>query len=320
MNASSAESAGGRPPAPSPHRDAPTRTAGDLHSCLYECRVLHERFAPGGRRFNYRLFYLALDLDELPELDRRLHLLSINRANVFSVRERSLLPIAEPAHRPSAGAASARLTSTLPAPDGLTLKQRALAFCAAHGVPLTADARVTLITLPRFLGYEFNPVSFYFCQDRDGTPRAAIAEVTNTFREVKPFFVPLHAGAGATPAFRVRVPKHFYVSPFSSVEVEFDFHLRLPDGRLALQIDDYESGRRVLHSALVGQRVALGDGRLAWFLIKYPCLTPLVVARIHWQALRLWLRRVPFFRKAEHAEHQRDLYRPDASIAPRPLS
>lgn len=310
--------------APPPHRPAAGNTlaisTGDRHrartdSCLYACRVLHHRLAPRQHRFAYRLFYLCLDLDELAALGR-LRLLRFNRAGIFSIHERDFLPIGEPLHRPAASPVrDAHGTAATPASQ---LKDRVLAFCAAHGVHLEPDAHVQLVTLPRLFGYQFNPVSFYFCFDRNGTPRAAIAEVTNTFREVKPYFLPLAASPTTPPAFRLRVPKHFYVSPFSSVDVEFDFTLRAPGRRLTVQIDDYAAGQRTLHSTLTGDRVELSDRRLAWYLLEYPFLTLGVVARIHWQAARLWLKRLPVFAKAAASERQRDLYRPHLSISHRP--
>jgi DUF1365 family protein len=259
------------------------------------------------------LFYLCIDLDDVPALARRLRLLSFDRAGLFSLHARDFLPTGEPMHRRTASPP----TSDPPRDGdggGAALKTRVLAYCAAHGVALGAEAHVRLVALPRLFGYHFNPVAFYLCAERDGTPRAAIAEVTNTFREVKPYFVPL-APATGVPTFRLRVPKHFYVSPFSSVEVEFDFLLRAPDARLAVRIDDYENGRRVLHSSLTGVRGPLTDARLAWFFLKYPLGTVAVMARIHWQALRLWLKRVPFFRKADAGDRQRDLFRPHPSIS-----
>jgi len=274
-----------------------------MPSCLYECEVLHARFAPTPHRFVYRLFLFALDLDELEMLHPRLALFSVNRPNLYSFRERDFLPTGEPMHNGRAEPA---------APPPLSLKQRVVAFVATRGVDLTGG-RVVLVTLPRIFGYLFNPVSFYFCYDRHGDCVAALSEVTNTFREMKPFFLgPATHTAGA---FRLHTPKHFYVSPFSDVDVAFDFILRPPADRLAVQIDDYAAGQRTLTSLLTGPRRALTNGQLAWFTLKYPLLTLRIIALIHWHALRLWLKRVPWFPKAGRAAEQRDLYRPHASIA-----
>jgi DUF1365 family protein len=251
---------------------------------------MHHRFAPKRHGFSYRIFLLALDLDELPVLQKTLRLLAINRSGLFSVRETDYLPSGETG----------------------SLRQRVAAFAAVHGVDL-AGGRVELVTLPRTLGYQFNPVSFYFCYDAHGAPVAAIAEVTNTFREVKPYF--LGHPAWRDSAFRLRVPKHFYVSPFSDVDVAFDFVLRPAGERLAIQIDDYTANERTLTSTLTGHSRPLRDRTLAWFAAKYPLITLQVIGLIHWHALRLYLKRVPWFRKAARAADQRDLYRPHTSLS-----
>ncbi len=278
-----------------------------MNSCLYECDVMHARFSPRAHRFVYRLFLFAIDLDELAELPRRLLPFSCDRANVYSFRDRDYFPVDEPRHHAGGAAAAPSTAATGP------LKARIVAFAASHGLDL-AGGRIVLVTLPRIFGYLFNPVSFYFCFDRHGAPAAAIAEVTNTFREVKPYL--LGAGTPATPdgVFRLRVPKHFYVSPFSDVDVEFDFMLRVPGDRLAIQIDDYEGTARTLTSVLTGPRRDLTSARLAWYTLKYPLLTLRVISLIHWHALRLWLKRLPWFAKSARAEDQRGLYRPHHSL------
>jgi DUF1365 family protein len=279
-----------------------------MKSCLYECRVMHSRLAPKPHHFAYSLFLFAIDLDELELLSRRLALFAVDRPNLYSFRDRDYLPTGEPLHN-GAGRAGA---------PARTLKTRVVDYLADRGVDL-AGGRVTLVTLPRILGYGFNPVSFYFCHDRDGEPVAALAEVTNTFREMKPYYLGPKAreriDAGASVAFRRRTPKNFYVSPYSDVDVAFDFNLRVPGERLMARIDDYRGPDRILISSISGERRELTGRRLAGWTLKYPLLTLRVIALIHWHAFRLWLKRLPWFAKAARAAEQRDLYRPHASIA-----
>ena len=279
-----------------------------MNSCLYECDVMHARFSPRTHRFVYRIFLFAIDLDELAALPPRLTFFSLNRPNLYSFREADFLPSSEPVHNPGDPA-----TAAPPAPTPMALKDRVVAFAARHGADVMGG-RVVLVSLPRVLGYLFNPVSFYFCYDRQGAPVAAIAEVTNTFREVKPYFLGHATQAAVRGEFRLRLPKHFYVSPFSDVDVAFDFTLRAPGERLSVQIDDYTGTERTLTSTLTGARHALTSARLAWFTFKYPALTLRVIALIHWHALRLWCKRVPWFAKGARATDQRDLYRPHSSI------
>lgn len=283
-----------------------------MNSCLYECHVMHARFTPRPHRFLYRLFLFALDLDELDSVARRVRGFSLNRAGAYAFHDRDYLPIHEPSHNPAPSPPPASVRQ----PPSASLKSRVHAFCAQHGVD-ASGGRVLLVTLPRVFGYRFSPVSFYFCYDRSGQPLAAIAEVTNTFREVKPYFLgpdSIRSATAGDGAFHVRVPKHFYVSPYSDVDVAFDFTLRAPASALAVQIDDYVGRERTLTSTLTGTRHALTSTRLAWFTLKYPLITLRVITLIHWHALRLWLKRVPWFAKAARSADQRDLYRPHHSL------
>jgi DUF1365 family protein len=301
-----------------------------VNSCLYECQIVHHRFAPKAHRFVYRIFMFALDLDELDTLHRQFRLFSCNRANVYNFRERDFLPTGEPLHNSEQAPATA--------PNAAGLKARVLAYLAAHDIDLTGG-RVLLVTLPRVFGYLFNPVSFYFCFDRHGQPVASIAEVTNTFKEMKPFVLgpetrerrtedgdqglssvlrPPSSAVAPGATFRLRQPKYFYVSPFTDMDVAFDFTLRTPGEQLSVQIDDYDAGQRTLTSMLHGTRHTLSDRRLAWFTLKYPLITLRVITLIHWHALKLYLKNVPWFPKAARPEAQRELYRPHISIAQQP--
>ncbi len=298
-----------------------------MNSCLYECHVMHARFSPRAHSFLYRIFLFAIDLDELPTLPRRLLPFSLEKFNAYSFRDADFFPTTGLAHRgadtPPSSSPSVRTASQTPAP--IDLKARVTAYASAHGVDV-AGGRIVLVTLPRVVGYLFNPVSFYFCFDRTGAPVAAIAEVTNTFREVKPFWLgpeSIEKSSGGAPGsdprsatFRLRVPKHFYVSPYSDVDVAFDFTLRLPGDRLSIQIDDFVGSERTLTSTLAGPRRELTSGRLAWFTLKYPLITVRVITLIHWHALKLWVKRVPWFAKSARAADQRDLYRPHHSLSP----
>ena len=279
-----------------------------MRSRLFACRVTHARFSPRRHRFAYRAFYVAIDLDELPTIARSFRLLSVDSANVFSVNDRDFLPITDAVHNRQAE------TAIMVRP-AMTLRERVEACLSAHGLS-TANGRVELVAMPRMLGYLFNPVSFFFCYGADGQPVATIVEVTNTFREVKVFV--LGPTAFADGAFRLRVSKDFYVSPFSDVDLAFDFTLRPADDSLGIRIDDYDGDERTFTSGLTGSAQPLSDLRLAWNVFAYPLMTARVMALIHWNALLLVLKRTPWYRKGARAHGQRDLRRPHASLTNSP--
>ena len=263
-----------------------------MNSCLYECRVMHHRLTPAVHHFRYRIFMFALDLDEIDALAAQIPIFSHNRANVYAFRDRDHL--------------------SLPGNGAATTKQSVVAWLAQQGIEFPATGRIMLVTLPRVFGYVFNPVSFYYCYDADGRPLCAVAEVGNTFGELKPYLI---AGRTDDDVFRRITPKHFYVSPFVDLQVAFDFRLRVPGDRLDIHVDDLDGDARVLLTSLTGRRTPLTAARLAWFTVKYPLLTLRVIALIHIHAALLWLKRVPWHRKAANAARQRGVLRPHESLS-----
>jgi DUF1365 family protein len=264
-----------------------------FRSCLYECSVMHHRLAPREHQFRYRIFMFALDLDEIDAIAARIFGFARNRRALYEFRDRDHLTLPEMGQ------------------DG-PVRAHVTAWIAKQGIQLPPDARITLITLPRVCGYIFNPVSFYFCADAAGRPLCAVVQVGNTFGEMKPYLLREPSGENS---FRLITPKHFYVSPFSALDLSFDFKLKVPGDALEIHIDDRDGDRRVLLSALTGRRVPLTTAKLMWFTLKYPFITLKVIALIHWHAFRLWLRRLPWHRKAANPSLQRDVFRPHQSLA-----
>ncbi len=261
-----------------------------MNSCLYDCRIHHKRIEPRKHEFTYRIFMMCLDLDELDEVSERIALFSHNRPNVYSFYDRDHLDLGKP-----------------------TLKENVLEYLRQHDVVLPAIHRILLVTLPRVLGYVFNPVSFYYCYNSMGEALCAVVQVGNTFRELKPYIIQAKDGHGV---FRLITPKYFYVSPFSELDLDFDFRLRSPGERLEVRIDDLDGREtRILTTNLHGDYKPLTNVRLTWMTLKYPFITLKVIFLIHWNALLLWLRWMPWYRKAANPEDQRDVFNPHDSIA-----
>lgn len=262
-----------------------------MNSALYDCQVSHERTGGHHRAFSYRVFYLWLDLDELTSVDGRSWMLGVGRRSLYSFQQSD--------HWPTGSGG---------------LKERVLEWFAEHGVQTAPGESVRMLAIPRIVGFVFNPISFYFLVDATGRARAAAAEVENTFRERKLYLLPPE-DCGSDGMFRTRLPKEFYVSPFVDLDVDFEFRFRLPQAELALAVNDLRGDSVVFRSLLKGLRRELTTANLLRLSVACPLAGLRVLALIHWQALRLWLRGVPWFSKSAGRDQQRDVLNPHKSLA-----
>jgi uncharacterized protein len=249
--------------------------------CLYECTVFHRRLWPKRHEFLNKIFLFHLDVDALGDLPKTIPFLRVNAPGIYSFRDRDHFRMVDGGPRANVEA-----------------------FLASQGIS-ERPARIGLLTNLRFLGYTFNPVSVWYCYREDGSPLAAIAEVGNTFLELKPYLVPVVDGK-----FHARAVKHFYVSPFSALDLAFVFRFEVPGERLAVLIDDYRGEERILVSSLTGRCRPLTAGNLLALTARYPFITLKVITLIHWQALRLWLKGLPFIRKEDNPQMQTGVFNP----------
>lgn len=241
-----------------------------MNSALYVGEVMHHRLRPRAHRFVYRTFSLLVDLDELPDLDRRLRLFAYNRAGLFSFHDRD--------H----GAA-----------DGTRPRAWVEAALARAGLA-GAGARIELLCFPRILGYAFNPLSLYFCHRADGGLGAVIYAVRNTFGERHAYLIAVDPAEAAAGLVRQSCAKAFYVSPFVPMEAEYRFRLTPPGERFRLAICETDAEGDLLVATQTARRLPLSDASLARALASHPLMALKVIGGIHWEALRLWLKGAPF--------------------------
>jgi len=232
--------------------------------------VMHRRLRPAVHAFVYPVFYVQLPLRQLQAAS----------CGIFAVDKRNLLSFRSADHGPRDGSPLLPWIQTL-------LRNR--------GLP--DDGEIILQTFPRVLGFVFNPVSFWFCHDRSGALIAVLAEVNNTFGGTHSYLLHNPAGAPLADGQQLQASKTFHVSPFCVVEGAYRFRFRLDAGTQVAHIDYYDKGgaeEPVLLTAISGKPQHWTSGALLRAFLRMPLLTFGVIARIHWQALKLWLKKVPF--------------------------
>jgi uncharacterized protein len=259
-----------------------------MNSCLYRAKVMHNRLAPKKHRFHYNVFMFYIDLDEIEQLRKKLWMFSHNRFNFFSLKDNTHLQL--PAENPD---------------KTKSIRQQITTYLLENGIQ--APSRIMLLTNLHVLGYNFNPVSFYYCYDDKDNLICCIAEVGNTFGEMKPYVLDLNCFDGEK--FHLHTTKYFYVSPFIDHDANFDFNLGVPSEKLNIRIDDYKNEERFFISTLTGTKKELNNRRLLWYSVRFPFITLKIITLIHWNALRLWMKKVPYHKKAAQADLQRDVHR-----------
>jgi DUF1365 family protein len=235
-----------------------------MESALYRGTLRHRRFDPVAHEFTYSLFMAFLNVDQLPRLMRIAPFLSLNRPNIASFHE------ADHFGDPSK-----------------TLRQRIEEDARAHGLALP-DGEIFILTHLRYLGYVFNPISLYYCYSKSEKLELVLAEVNNTFGERKNYWI--------TSPQKFRCPKELHVSPFNKMELDYEFILPDPDQMLIAHMNTLDGGRRFFDATLSLRREPWSAKSLGLALLRFPWMTAKVIAAIHWEALRLYLKKAPVYK------------------------
>lgn len=252
-------------------------------SALYFGHVLHRRHQPHAHAFRYPIAQLLLDLDELDSVFAGRWLWSVNRRNVAEFRRSDYFgdpdqPLAD-----------------------------AVRDYAARDLGYRPQGPVRLLTHLRFGGHVFNPVSFYYCYRADGqTLDCIVAEITNTpWKERHAYVLPVARALQGSQDLRWQFDKAFHVSPFMAMDCHYDWRFNVPGERLRVHMQVWRDGVRQFDATQSMQRRPVDGPGLARVLAAYPLMTVQVVAAIHWQALRLWLKRNPVHDHPSLAEKPR---------------
>lgn len=231
---------------------------------IYTGTVFHRRLRPRVHALSYRVFYMLFDLDRIPALARTSRLFAHNRFSLFSFHDSDH---GDGSGRPLRGWIEAQL---------------ARAGIAAGG------GKIEVLCFPRVLGHVFNPLTVYFCHRVDGGLAAMLYEVNNTFGDRHSYLIPVEEPDAGTVS--QTCDKAFYVSPFLPVAGSYHFKVLRPGARLAMTIRESDADGPMLTASFAGEARSFDDTELARVFLRHPLMTLKVVAGIHWEALRLWLK------------------------------
>ena len=234
---------------------------------LYVGQVMHRRLRPKAHRLRYRIYSLLLDLDEIDALAGRLRLFSRGRFNLFSFHDRDY---GDGTGQPLRAQVERHMRAAGIVPDG---------------------GAIRLLTMPRVLGFAFNPLNVWFCHDRGGVLRAILYEVNNTFGQRHHYLLPVAAGR----VVRQDSAKAFHVSPFLAMDLLYSFRVLPPDAEMMVAITVADADGPLLAAVHRATRRALSDAALLRVFCTHPLVTLKVVGGILWEAARLWAKGVPVY-------------------------
>ncbi len=235
--------------------------------------VMHKRLSPKVNHFNYGIYYLSLPLSKLNDQLNN-HYFKFNRFGMLSF-----------------------YTKDHGARDGKDLYQWAKNLLKTHKID-KANGEIVLVTLPRVLGYIFNPVSFWYCYDTDQKLRAVICEVNNTFGETHSYICAHDDQREITPQDNQQALKKFHVSPFLEREGHYDFRFKITNKKMMAMIDFYDgANNKKLITTLNGGFEAFNQENCSKAFWRYPLVTIKAIILIHWQALKIMIKGIKYISK-----------------------
>ena len=241
-----------------------------METCIYKGIVTHRRFKPKRHFFYYKTFSVLFDLDELNEIEKNFLVFSLNKFNIFSFYNKD--------HGDR---------------DGSDLKSWVIKTLKKFNFDFKIS-KIKLLCFPRILGYVFNPLSIFYCYDKDSKLRVILYEVKNTFNEQHTYIFPVKS---KNKIITQSCNKKFYVSPFIKMETYYNFRLSEPKETLSVYIKQTDQEGMLLTACQIGTKENISTRNLLLNFFKHPMMTIKIIIAIHFEALKLWKKGVKLIRK-----------------------
>ena len=239
-------------------------------SCIYSGFVTHERFKPKKHFFRYNTFSLLVDLNEIENIEKKIKFFSYNKLNILSF------------HNIDHGSR-----------DGSSLTDWVKKVLKKSKINLKLG-KIQLLCYPRFFGYVFNPLSIFYCYDKNLKLKAILYEVKNTFNEQHTHVLRCTSSSNL---ILHKCDKKFYVSPFIEMKTFYNFRLLTPGKKLNILIRQNDSEGLLLIARQVGKRLDLTSKNLFFQFLKHPLMSIKVILAIHFEAFRLWSKGIKHVKK-----------------------
>lgn len=250
-----------------------------MHSCIYEGQVRHRRFSVSNHEFNYKLYMVYIDLDELDEVFSKRWFWSATRSAIARLKRDDYI-----------GDSSVSIKDAV---NTRVLEE------TGHDI----EGPVRMLTHLRYFGYVFNPVTFYYCFDKTDTfVKTIVAEITNTpWKERHSYVLNVK---NMSEKLQFEITKSFHVSPFMQMDLQYDWRFTMPDEKLNVHMINMDKEKKVFDATLQLNRKEMSSYQCARVLILFPLITVKVITGIYWQALKLFLKKVPVHDHVKNIENK----------------
>ena len=240
------------------------------NSSIYNGTVIHKRFKPKIHFFKYKVFSILIDISEINLLDKTLKIFSYNKFNIVSFYDED--------HGPR---------------DGTSVKEWVIKNLQDNQID-TQDIKIKLLCYPRIFGFVFNPLSIFFIYNKKSELISILYEVKNTFDEQHTYIFKNRENENL---IKHTCKKKFHVSPFIEMNCTYFFKILKPGDKISVIIDQYDEEGKLLYASQDGSRVELNNKNLFLSYLKHPLMTFKIIAAIHFEAFKLWIKGIKFIKK-----------------------